>query len=90
MARIVCRPSWQWPAWIRHGAWIRQSEVGIYRCIFSFAIDYVGVSGAGCVGAGLVGEDGRLEIKCQGVGRSSHDKKGPSATEHAPSNLYKN
>ena len=24
----------------------------------------LGVTGAGCVGAGLVGEDGRLEIKC--------------------------
>ena len=41
-------------------AWIRQSELGICRCIVSFAIDYVVVTGAGCVGARLVGEDGSL------------------------------
>ena len=47
-------------------AWIQQSEVGTCRCIVSFAIDCVGVAGAACVGAGLVGEDGGPKIKCQG------------------------
>ena len=42
------------------------TEVSTSRYIVSFAIDCVGVAGAGCVGTGLVGEDGRLEIKCQG------------------------
>ena len=40
--------------------------MGTCRCIVSSAIEYVGVAGAVYVGAGLVGEDGRLEIKCQG------------------------
>ena len=46
--------------------WVRQSEVGTCQCIVSLAIDCEDVAGTARVGAGLVGEDGRLEIKRQG------------------------
>ena len=38
------------------------------------AIDCVGVVGAVCVCAGLEGEDGRLEIECQGEAAGQRDE----------------